>query len=462
MVKPSDVEALASEVSCSTFADERLNKRLEALVLGLAEHPDRSLPRVFDSAGLEGAYRFFSNPRVVPDEILSSHFEATRARCQHEKEFLVIHDTTQFSYRVDGERRGLGRLRKSNQSFFAHLSLAMSADGTRRPLGVAALKSWVRGSTRSGIEYQRWEQQLKLTSTRLDGAEKAIHVMDREADDYEMFAELKRGGHRFVIRCLYNRWTERDSGDEKLRDILARTDCSVERAAQLSRRRPKRSATMARIHPARAARSAKLCIAVTTVNLKRPSTRRKHSNPAPAVVSLNVVRVWEPNPPVGADPIEWILYTNESISTPERALAIVDHYRARWVIEEYFKAIKTGCAYEKRQLQDYDSLVNALAVFAPIAYRLLLIRSEAKRNPDASATAALEPDQIDVLRTLGRSPLGPSPTVRDVFLAIAALGGHIKYSGDPGWLTLSRGYEKLATLTEGWVAAKAQAFSDQR
>src|SRR5437868_8323341 len=106
------------------------------------------------------------------------------------------------------------------------------------------------------------------------------------------------------------------------------------------------------------------------------------------------------------------------------------------------------------QLQDYESLVNALAVFAPIAYRLLLIRSEARRTPEASAAPLVSSDEIDVLRALGRRPLGPAPSTRDVYLAIAALGGHIKYSGDPGWLTLSRGYDRLATLTEGWVAAK--------
>jgi hypothetical protein len=33
----------------------------------------------------------------------------------------------------------------------------------------------------------------------------------------------------------------------------------------------------------------------------------------------------------------------------------------RWTIEECLKAIKTGCEFEKRQLQDYEALVNLLA-----------------------------------------------------------------------------------------------------
>ena len=36
--------------------------------------------------------------------------------------------------------------------------------------------------------------------------------------------------------------------------------------------------------------------------------------------------------------------TTEPIDTVEQVLRIVDWYRARWVIEEFFKALKTGCA----------------------------------------------------------------------------------------------------------------------
>ena len=70
--------------------------------------------------------------------------------------------------------------------------------------------------------------------------------------------------------------------------------------------------------------------------------------------------------------------------------------------------------------------------------------------------------QLDVLRALGRRQLPPLPNARDVLLAIAALGGHIKYAPDPGWLTILRGYEELELLTRGWVAAKLQLQCDQR
>ena len=464
MPEPIDVEDLASEVGDTNFVDERLNARLRALVAGLAADPGRSLPGLFDDAGLEAAYRFFSNVRVTADDILAPHFEATRTRCHAQGEFLVIHDSTMFSYRHDGQREGLGRARRSSQKpkqvFFAHLSLAVAADGTRRPLGVAGLKTWIRGPVKTGTEYQRWEEQLRLSSKRLEGHQSAIHVMDREADDYQMFHALIRDGHRFVARALYDRCLEA-SPEPKLHAHLARVSATVEREVQLTRRRPKSNPIVAKIHPARSGRVAKLCVAATTVSLKRPLTRRSRLAKPPESLSINVVRVWEPQPPSEEPPVEWFLYTTDPIDTPEQQLAIVDHYRARWTIEEYFKAIKTGCAFEQRQLQDYESLVNLLATFAPIAYRMLLIRSEARRAPEENAELVLSKDHIDVLRARGRTKLSEKPTTSEIYLAVAALGGHLKRNGDPGWQTLGRGVEKLETLTEGWLLANLQLRSDQ-
>ncbi len=92
---------------------------------------------------------------------------------------------------------------------------------------------------------------------------------------------------------------------------------------------------------------------------------------------------------------------SEPIDTPDDVLRVVDWYRARWTIEEYFKALKTGCALEERQLEDLPALVNVLALFIPIAWRLLLMKSEARDAPTAPATTILEPEELEVLRLAG-------------------------------------------------------------
>ena len=73
MREPLDHEALAEEVADANFNDERLNGRLRSVVANLAINPQLSLPRVFDSAGLEATYRFLSYHRVMPELVLKPH-----------------------------------------------------------------------------------------------------------------------------------------------------------------------------------------------------------------------------------------------------------------------------------------------------------------------------------------------------------------------------------------------------
>lgn len=132
----------------------------------------------------------------------------------------------------------------------------------------------------------------------------------------------------------------------------------------------------------------------------------------------------------------------------------MDWYRTRWLIEEFFKALKTGCAYEKRQLTSLDTLLVALALLAPVAWQLLLLRHLASADPGASSALALTARQLQVLRA---SPVGamlsPQPTTADALAAVARLGGHLRQNGPPGWAVLGRGMQKLLWMESGWAAA---------
>jgi hypothetical protein len=236
---------------------------------------------------------------------------------------------------------------------------------------------------------------------------------------------------------------------------MARVSCVVNREAKLSKRIDgARSPKQKSAHPSRGTRKATLSMGAASITFKRPPTRERTDAPS---LTVNVVRVWEAKPPAGEAPIEWLLATSEPIDSQEALQKTVDRYRTRWAIEEYFKALKTGCGFSERQLGDDEGLINAFAMFVPIACRLLALRSAAHHDADAPATRVLEPDEIEVLRVLGRRPLPPNPTTRDALLAVAALGGHRKWAPDPGWLTISRGFAELASMTRGWRAARGDA-----
>ena len=161
--------------------------------------------------------------------------------------------------------------------------------------------------------------------------------------------------------------------------------------------------------------------------------------------------MYEENPPKGEPAVEWILLTTLPIKTRKQIERIVDIYRARWLIEEFFKAVKTGCRYEQLQLESYSTLTNALAIVLPVAWQMLLLR-QLSREAEAPASAVLTSVQLQVLKAISPTKLSSRPTSREVLMAIAALGGHIKNNGDPGWLVLYRGFRDLMMLERGWQA----------
>jgi Transposase DNA-binding/Transposase DDE domain len=455
------IAQLVHEAHASNFKDRRLRDRLATIVGKLAASPEKSFPKLFSSAELEGAYRFFGNPKVNGDEILSGHYASVAAQSSAMPSVLVVHDSTVFVFDPEGERVGLGRVRSGDQSFFGHFALALRDDGSRLPLGVAALETWVRNDDpQAPTEKSRWARGVDTSGSRLRGAS-PLHVMDREGDDYALLAHLVGGKHRFLIRLMHDRILEKHIGiaSTRISDVLAQVECVIERAAKLSKRKDGgRSPTQRGIHPSRSARSANLAIGAVRVELPRPTAR---DGTLPERLGLNLVRVWEPDPPVGADPVEWVLLTTEPVDSAQALNHLVDAYRARWTIEEFFKALKTGCSFLKRQLEDYEALVNALAVSAPIAAKALELRSVARQQPD-STDIILDADHLLVLREMGRIKLRDEPTNRDILLAVAALGGHIKWNGEPGWKTICGGLETLLPLTEGFrLARKLLRASDQ-
>lgn len=459
------VQPISNEFAGADFNDERLSKRLLKLVNALASEPSRSFPdAALDDAALEATYRFLGNERVSPEAVLAPHVAQTRRRASRRKTVLVVHDTTEFVFR--GDREGLGVVTNNAPGFFSHASLAVSADGKRIPLGVLstgtfirerrATRSRPRGRTEEELVSFRWWQSVETSSALLGEQVRAVHVMDREADASRLLSRLVKSGERFVIRARFDRQLDTappDSG--RLRQRLALTEQLIEREVELSPRgtgsrkrigiRPKNLKT----HPPRARRVARLAIGAARIRLKETDRVDGAYVESRGTFEVNAIWVREIDTPEGQAPVDWMLFTSEPIKTPENLEFVVDAYRARWVIEEYFKALKTGCAFESRQLEGKRSLLNALAVFAPLAWRLLLLRSAAHYGEATPATSVVSPLELTILKKRPKSGLPENPTARDVLYEVARLGGHIKNNGEPGWMVLGRGFEKLLLLTEG-------------
>jgi hypothetical protein len=454
-------EGAEVEFAGAKLGDARRERRLQQVAAQLSAEPGNSFPQTFETAELEGFYRLLRNESVTWEAILEPHLAATCERAAQIAECLAIHDTTEFQFKG---RDALGATSSSAKGFFGHFSLLVAMDAARTPLGIGSLLQYLRkgrkkAATRQEVvadpesEARRWYRSVEALEKRAAGKFSCIHVTDREGDIFEFLSNAVSLEARFVVRATYDRRIVEDDETISLHEPLLRLKPSVARNISISLRGNGLTPAMDRAHPPRGAREAAIVMAATTVSIISPLELRTCHE-----VELNVVRVWEPKPPNGQPPVEWILYTTEPVDTPEQIERVVDIYRARWTIEEFFKALKTGCSIEKRQLETFDTLTNAVAIFTPIAWRMLLARSVSRSTPDRPPTDVLTAVQIRILELKLKRPLD---SARDALFAIARLGGHLSQNGDPGWQTIGRGFEELLLAEYYFSLGQNAARSDQ-
>ncbi len=451
---------VGGEFAGARLPDRRLEPRIRSIMEALAAKTDASFPTSMGSPkALEGLYRLLNNPRVHHAELLAAHARNTAVRAQTSDEVLVLHDTSTFKF-PHVSAAEIGESNTGKAGFLGHVSLVLEGNLSRCPLGVIALQTLHRkpGRARRGLsgpncaklsdrESARWLEGVIQAEHHL-GPARAVHVMDREGDSYALYAQLLARNSRFVIRaddrtCLF------EGENTHVREALSRQQSVVAREVALPRRISTTTAPDAVREP-RQARVAKLAIASCQLTLKRPNYLKE---PVAKSLELHAVRVFELDTPTNVEPIEWLILTNKIIEDEKQLQRIVDIYRCRWVIEEFFKALKTGCLYEERQLEERESLLMALVMFLPVACQLLWLRSRARAEPDAPATEIVTETQLQVVRTFSDFKLPPKPTLRQALWAIASMGGHLKNNGDPGWQTLGRGWRRLLDLEAGWTAA---------
>ena len=161
---------------------------------------------------------------------------------------------------------------------------------------------------------------------------------------------------------------------------------------------------------------------------------------------MYVIDVVEVNPPQGVEPIRWVLLTSLPVTTFEEAWTVIGYYELRWLVEEYHKALKTGCRTESRQLKTAVRLEAFVGLTSVLAVRPLQLKSIARTNPDTPAERVVPAAWLKMLK-LARKNLNRvhDLTVGQFYREVAKLGGFLgrKGDGEPGWITIWRGWEKL-------------------
>jgi hypothetical protein len=444
------------EVGSALLGDLRRTQRLVTVTMALALSPNGTLPGTFTEwKDLRAAYRLLAERDVTHDAILTAHFLRVQQACQVPGQYLLIEDTTTLSFNTHTATADLGPVNdKGGKGFLAHNTLALRITGwdhkqvpTVTVLGLADQQCWSRPKvalkqtqkTKAARwarrrESARWAAFLQVWP-ETPAEVQWIYTADRESDIYEVFGRCAERGADWVIRAAQAR-------------ALLEEDQSVFEAVAQARLRGYLSVKL-RARPGQPARTMRVALRACKVTLRGP--RRPGGKLAPR--TMQVVEVREVAPPAGTKPMVWVLLTSLPISTLAQIKRIVACYTQRWLVEEFHKALKTGTQVEASQLATGRALQALCAVLSLVALRLLETKLYARAFPNEPLRAGqFAPELIRILAAkIGRPPGGW--TQRTVWRGIARCGGFLNRRGDgePGWITIWRGWRRLLLMVEGVV-----------
>lgn len=437
------------EFAYANLGDKRRKKRLIQLAEQRGNQPNASISQSCEgSASAKAAYRFYENPAISSQDIMSSHIKTTQTRMSQESIVLAVQDTTQLDYSSHPATKGLGTLQTKNQhGLIMHTTLAVTP--SRVPLGVIHLQLWQRPQEEFGKKHQRKkrpidEKESKKWLSSLEATSKfskeipqthIVSVADREADVYELFALSCSTSQDMLIRAS---WDRRVAHSESyLWSFMENQIISGSLTITVPRKGNQPS------------RQAELSVRYSVVTI-RPPSNRKGLKP----VTLYGILATEEEPPNGVEPVSWLLLTNVLTDTFEDSCERIQWYSCRWTIEIYHKVLKDGCRIEERQFEFAENIQRYLSVDMVVSWRVLYLTMLGRDMPQLPCTAIFEAYEWQSLYCFihkTHTPPDETPSLQQAVRWIAKLGGFMGGDGEPGVTVLWRGLQRLYDISETWL-----------
>lgn len=465
------------------LGDRRLDSRLVKLCDSFSESPESPINQACaDRAETKAAYRFFQNENVDVERIMSAHRANTSGRAEGHPIVLALQDTSYLVYTSHPKTKGLGEISMKkgknidkiySRGLVMHTCLAVTTEGT--PLGLLDQKIFARQlhpeherRTTAGRkirdilpveekESYRWIESLEATS-KASATTQIITVCDRECDFYDFFKIADQNGSTVLVRAAQNRTINKASryaekNVSKLWDYIISKPIAGEFTLDISGRQKTKHSK------GRKARTSQMEVKFGSFKMNPPRNNPKHKTETLPDIHMCAIYTLEKNPPEGEDAVQWMLLTNQPVTTLTEACERVHWYCLRWRIEMYSKVLKSGFSVEKYRLGTADRLICYLTVMSIVAWRLFMITLIARTNPSLPCSEFLSELEWTVLAVKssrnGDIPT-TAPSIAEVVIEIAKLGGYLarKLDGPPGTLVLWRGWKRLMDIAEGWSMAQ--------
>jgi hypothetical protein len=438
------------------LGDLRRTERLERFAAQAVNRPGASLPKIGeDWGGVKGIYRLLDRREATLESVTQTHRNRVR---QRPGRFLIACDTTHVGFGRERKLPDAGPIgRGPGKGFLLHSGLLIDTKDDSL-VGLAGQVYHIRSQERQGKqndsqrlkrwrESEMWIELMEQIGPPPEGSE-YIHICDSAADNFEVFSTAKRLGCDFVTRVGR---LHRNVVVDGRKTPLSRAVRGLEELGrydlQLARRR------------GRKARTAHLKVSARAIRLPVPAQRsprvKQYMKAGGTSIEAWVVVVEEIKPPAGAEPIKWILLTSVPVSSFEDAWKVVGWYENRWLIEEWHKALKTGCRLESHRLQNLARMLPLTGVLSVVAVLLVQLKHAARTCPRQPASKLVPKLWLKLLQAK-RKTNTYHVTNYEFWRAVAKLGGFLgrRHDGEPGWQLIWQGWQELHTLAEGAMLAK--------
>ena len=392
------------------LGDERLNKLFLKIGDMFIEKPSALIKSTFGAskALAKSAYRFFSNSKVTLGNILEAHRLSVSEKANKYREVYVIQDTTTvlLNEKEGNSNLGVAASPKGHRmpGLLIHSSLCIGEDDIACGLIDQVYFDHGEADGRKKADYEnresaRWEHSLRVTHAHLPNA---ITIADRECDIGAFLKAAQDLDARYVVRAKHDRKTVEFG--EKISEILFETKpCG---------------STMITIE----GRGDLL------FDIKYKTMTFLHESEE---LSINVVHVAH-HSQASEDKITWVLLTNLDVKNFDDALKIITIYRKRWHIESFHKSLKTGYQVEKAKLESKEGLIRMFVMLSICAARVYSLIWVARNRPELSCEPLLSKVEWQAAYVLNKmSPPKNPPTINQIILLIAMVGGYLNRKKDP-------------------------------
>lgn len=401
--------------------------------------------------------RFLHNPAVTVAE-MAAHAAAQTAGLVAGRDVLALQDSSELVFGGEELRgRGFGPIGRGGGTggLLLHAMLAVDA-ANGALLGLVDMQLFNRsggkpvahrrGRATADKESQRWIDGMLAAGKVLGEAKRITVVGDRESDIYEEFA--RRPAHIHLIT--------RVAQDRRIASESAATTLFALAAALPERARHEVTIPAA---PGRAARKAVLALRYSPALVRKPMHGAAEG--LADTVALTLVDIKEVEAPKDVQPIHWRLLTTHRVEAPPEARMILDFYRLRWIIEDYFRTLKTaGFDIEACEIEDPDAMMRFAGAVCCAAVKVLQLVRARDGGTGQSIADAFAPEDQPLLEALSQKLEGkterqknPHPKGSLAYAAwvIARLGSWDGYYGKPGPKIMRIGLQDFQRIKYGYL-----------